>query len=158
MIDKPSRPVDSSYLLELELQRWGYTSGEESFLKNLSTSPLGVVVVYRNDETTTVTYMVSQSRVDNLTNNLRTNEHNNNNQCSLWLTNDQGKRKMLHFTVVVMRWSWFFFCFICKTSVVEPNLLFCFTIFLPRLSSLLCYYDILGVITWILYAILIEDG
>lgn len=83
MIDKPSRPVDSSYLLELELQRWGYTSGEESFLKNLSTSPLGVVIVYRNDETTTVTYMVSQSRVDNLTNNLRTNEHNNNNQCSL---------------------------------------------------------------------------
>lgn len=29
MIDKPSRPVDSSYLLELELQRWGYTSGKE---------------------------------------------------------------------------------------------------------------------------------
>lgn len=65
---------------------------------------------------------------------------------------------MLYFTVVVMRWSWFFFCFICKTSVVEPNLLYYFTIFLPRLSSLLCYYDILGVITWILYVILIEDG
>lgn len=38
---------------------------------------------------------------------------------------------MFYFTVVVMRWSWFFFCFICKTSVVEPNLLFCFTIFFP---------------------------
>lgn len=51
--------------------------------KVIAPSPLGVVVVYRNDDTTTFTHMVSPSRVDTLTNNLRANEHNNNNQCSL---------------------------------------------------------------------------